>query len=250
MTARLGALTHEEAARLRDGGAIVLVPVGAIEAHGPHLPLETDCLIAEELAARAAHALVSRGETAVIAPTLAYATAEFAAGFAGTCSISAEAFREHADAVLAALERAGFRRCCFVNAHLEPAHQAALRAATQRHPRSAALADPTARTWREALAAGGETRIDGHAGVYETSLVMAARQEAVRHARRTSLPMVTADLVAAMRAGARSFEQAGGPDAYFGDPARASAALGERIFAILVEMVIECCAGLGGSSVD
>jgi creatinine amidohydrolase len=244
--ARLGALTFEEAARLRDGGVIVLVPVGAIEAHGPHLPLETDCLIAEALAERAAGALAERGTVAVVAPTLAYATAEFAAGFAGTCSMPAEAFVAHADAVLSALERAGFGRSCLVNAHLEPAHQAALRAAMARHLGSA-LADPTAREWRQALAANADTKIDGHAGVYETSLVLAARPEAVREMRRAALPAVTADLVAAMRAGARTFEQAGGPDAYFGAPARASAAIGERIFAILVEMVLESCAGLAAA---
>jgi creatinine amidohydrolase len=242
--ARLAGLTFEEAARLRDAGAIALIPVGAIEAHGPHLPLETDCLIAEALAERAAGALAERGTAAVIAPGLAYATAEFAAGFAGTCSISADAFLAHADAVLSALERAGFARSCLVNAHLEPAHQTALRAAVAQHAGRVVLADPTARKWRDALAADADMRIDGHAGVYETSLVLAVRPDVVREAKRVALPAVAADLVAAMRAGARTFEQAGGMEAYFGAPARASAAIGERIFAILVEMVLDSCAGL------
>jgi creatinine amidohydrolase len=67
---------------------------------------------------------------------------------------------------------------------------------------------------------------------------LAARPDAVLESVRAQLPPVTADLAAAMRAGATTFEQAGGPDAYFGAPARATRAEGEDLYAILVEMTL------------
>jgi creatinine amidohydrolase len=229
---QLAELTYAEAAALRARSPIVLVPVGAQEAHGPHLPLATDCFIAEELARRAADALGN----AVVAPTIVYSRADFAAGFAGTVTLDAAAFESHLAAVLAALGRAGFQRQCLVNAHIEPAHVDSLRAACASS--GAILADMTERTWRHRLKAEAQG-IDGHAGAFETALVLAARPDLVR----TPLPAESAaNLGQAIRDGARTFEEAGGSQAYFGSPARATRELGERIYKVLVEMVTSVCA--------
>jgi creatinine amidohydrolase len=224
---KLGDLTWHEAAAAKD--KIVLVPVGATEAHGPHLPIATDCIIGEEMARRAAAAL-----DAIIAPTVAYSRAEYAAGFAGTVSLAAQAFEAHLASVLAGLRRSGFQKLCVVNAHIEPAHLDSVRRVCQTE--GAALPDKTERQWRHKLR---EVQgIDGHAGAYETALVMAARPELVR----TPLPRdSSANLLEAMKAGAKTFEEAGAPDAYFGSPTKASVELGERIYAILAEMIVTVC---------
>lgn len=215
--------------------AVALVPVGALEAHGPHLPLATDVIIAEGLARRAAAALEAEGAAAAVAPAVVYSVTDYAGGFAGTTGIPAEVATAHVRAVVDGLARAGFRRVVLANAHLEPAHVASLRAAVL--GTVAVLADCTekrfARTLTEEYKRGA-----CHAGSYETSLVLAERPSLVREARRRGLPPLQIDLARAMRAGVRTFVEAGAADAYFGDPAAATAEEGEWIFARLVEMVL------------
>ncbi|MFI5662773.1 mycofactocin biosynthesis peptidyl-dipeptidase MftE [Streptomyces sp. NPDC051684] len=70
-------------------GALVLVPVGSTEQHGPHLPLHTDSTIAEAVARGIARQLP--GMSALLAPTLAYGASGEHAGFPGTLSIGHEA---------------------------------------------------------------------------------------------------------------------------------------------------------------
>ena len=80
-----------------------------------------------------------------------------------------------------------------------------------------------------------------HAGQFETSIVLAERPELVREATMAALPPNPASLSRAIREGKRSFEEAGGPRAYFGYPAQATAEEGratiEALGAILDEAV-------------
>ena len=86
----LAAMTWEEAREAADLAGTAILPVGAIEAHGPHLPLETDVIIAEAMARAAAVRLTAAGMRVVVLPPLAYTTAGFASGFAGTISLQPE----------------------------------------------------------------------------------------------------------------------------------------------------------------
>src|SRR2546426_5797006 len=79
-------LPPEEKAR-----TVAVLPTGAIEAHGPHLPLGTDVIIAEAMARAGAERLASRGFEVLVLPTLALTPAPFAAEFAGTLHMPAEA---------------------------------------------------------------------------------------------------------------------------------------------------------------
>jgi creatinine amidohydrolase len=214
--------------------AIALLPVGALEAHGPHLPLATDVIIAEGLCRRAAAALEADGRMVAIAPAIVYSVTDYAGGFAGTAGIPPEVATAHVRAVVTALATTGFRRVVLCNAHLEPAHVASLRTAIE--GTDAALADCTERRFARTLTEEYK-RGACHAGSYETSLVLAERPELVRDQRRVGLPPLPIDLARAMRAGVRTFVEAGAPDAYFGDPAAATRDEGEWIFARLVEMV-------------
>ena len=177
--------------------AVALVPVGATEAHGPHLPLATDVIIAEGTARRAAAALGASGRAVAIAPAVVYSVTDYAGDFAGSVSLPPEVARQHVRAVCAGLSRAGFRRVCLVNAHLEPAHVAALREAVS--DLDVAVADPTERRFARTLTEEFK-RGACHAGSYETSLVLAERPELVRDSRRGLQPKPI-DLAAAMRAG-------------------------------------------------
>lgn len=214
--------------------AIALLPVGALEAHGPHLPLATDVVIAEGLCRRAAAAL---GPATAIAPAIVYSVTDYAGGFAGTAGIAPDVATAHVRGVIGGLAAAGFRRVVLANAHLEPAHVASLRAAVAEGGAGAVLADCTERRFARTLTEEYK-RGACHAGSYETSLLLAERPELVRDDRRAGLAPLAIDLARAMRAGVRTFIEAGAADAYFGDPAAATRQEGDWIFARLVEMVV------------
>jgi creatinine amidohydrolase len=238
----LGELTWRDADELKQRRPIVLFPIGSTEAHGPHLPLATDSILSEELAARAAAALDGAGYTTLVAPTLSYAMTHYASEFAGTISIGAETATALVADVCASLIAQGLRRVCLVNSHLEPAHVQSLREACTRVQAASGVAvvfaDQLERRWARTLTDEFK-RGACHAGRYETSLVLAARPELVRDDIRQTLMVKPIDLARAMREGKRTFGEAGAPDAYFGDPAAASVEEGNEIYARLVTMIVE-----------
>lgn len=245
-TRKWAELTWEELRDLDRSNAAALLPVGAIEAHGPHLPLATDVILAEAMAESAAARLESDGRAAVVLPALPYAAAPFGAAFPGTISVGAESVARLVVDVARELTRQGFAVMGVANAHLDPAHLEALgsaqSAASSEGLLPVAWPDLTRRPW--ALRLGEEFRTGAcHAGRYEGSAVLAARPDLVREDVRRGLAPNPASLSRAIRGGARTFEEAGGPRAYFGWPADASAEEGERTIgelgAILAEAVLD-----------
>jgi creatinine amidohydrolase len=238
---RLSELTWRDAEALKRAAPIVLLPIGSTEAHGPHLPLGTDAILSDELAARAAAALDAAGYTTLIAPTIGYAITHYASEFAGTISIAPETATALVADVCAALIAQGFVRVCLVNSHLEPAHVASLKEACARvqarHGVAVVFADQLEKRWARTLTDEFK-RGACHAGSYETSLVLAARPELVRDEVRRRLMVKPIDLARAMREGKRTFLEAGAPEAYFGDPSAASVEEGNDIYARLVAMVV------------
>ena len=238
---RLAELTWTEAEAARAADPIVLLPIGSTEAHGPHLPLATDTLLSEELARRAAAALEADGRAVLIAPSLGYALTDYAAAFAGTISISAETASRLVTDVCSSLLAQRFNHLCLINSHLEPAHVACLRDACARVAESTgskvAFPDQTERRWARTLT-DEYKRGACHAGSYETSLMLAARPELVRDDVRARLAPLPIDLARAMKAGCKTFAEAGAAHAYFGDPAAASVAEGDAIYALLTDMVL------------
>ncbi len=240
----LAAITWEEARDTAGPGSVAILPVGAIEAHGPHLPLETDVIIAQAMARSGAARLAARGLTVVVLPPLTYTAAAFAQGFAGTFSLRPETVTATVLDIAGNLARHGYRLLAIANAHLDPGHLASLEAAvnTIRGDLGLAVAFPnlTARPW--ALRLSDEFKSGAcHAGQFETSIVLAERPELVRDTTMAALPGNPASLSQAIRDGKQSFEEAGGPRAYFGFPAQATAEEGratiELLGAILDEAV-------------
>lgn len=228
-------------ALLRDGCAAIL-PVGATEAHGPHLPLDTDVTIALGMARRAAAALQARGRRCVVLPAVGYSVTDFAAPFAGTLGLDAATARAHLAGILGAAVRAGFSPIAVANAHLEPAHIACIREALGEVRTATGVEVRFPDVTRRALAARlGAEFVSGacHAGRYEGSLVLADDPGAVDESRRLALPPVPISLVDAIRAGKTDFRQAGGAQAYFGDPAAASAEEGRALYGVLCEILLE-----------
>ena len=204
-------------------GALAILPIGAIEAHGPHLPLQADVIIARAMAGAAAMALEKRGlPLVVIAPALQLTSAGFAAGFPGTLSLRPETVTAVLVDALVSLHGAGFARILLANPHLDPAHivslHEAVRRARENHRIQVTFPDITRKPW--ALRLTEEFKSGAcHAGQFETSIVMAARPETVRESIRIGLAPNPTSLSRAIREGRNTFEEAGGPEAYFGFPA-------------------------------
>jgi creatinine amidohydrolase len=232
----LAAMTWEEARNAAGPGSAAILPVGAIEAHGPHLPLETDVIIAQAMARAGGARLSARALRVVVLPPLAYTAAAFAQGFAGTLSLRPETVTATVLDLAGSLARHGFGVLAIANAHLDPAHLASLDAAVTviRRDLGLAVAFPNlaAKPW--ALRLGDEFQSGAcHAGQFETSMVLAESPELVRDATRAALPPNPASLSRAIRDGKQSFEEAGGARAYFGFPAEATAEEGRATIEVL-----------------
>lgn len=230
---RLGEATTNEvrqAARLMAGqdgtlAPVVLVPVGSTEQHGPHLPIDTDTLVAEEIAGRALH----RTDGLMLGPTLAVTASGEHAGFAGTLSIGTEVMTQ----VVVELGRSAdwAAGVVFVNGH--GGNHAALIAAveTLRRERRHVLA------WSPRW----PTRSDGgppdlHAGRIETSLMLAIDPGLVRLERAVAGPSTALDdLVADLRRHGVKYVSTSG---VLGDPDGASGAEGERFLEAFVDDLV------------
>lgn len=207
MTA-LGDLRSPELAH-RAADSILVVPLGATEQHGPHLPLSTDTIIATELGHRLAAALPG----VVVAPAIPFGSSGEHAGFPGTLSIGQAAL----ELVLIELARSAddFGGIVFVNGHggnLRPLHAAVrrLRAEGRR-----VLA------WSPSGAAD-----DSHAGHTETSVILRLRPDTVALDRAE--PGNTQPLDLLMDDLRRHGVAAVSPNGVLGDPTHADAEAGGR----------------------
>jgi len=241
---RLADMTWEEVRDLDRSRAVAILPVGAMEAHGPHLPLSTDVIIAEAMARACAEELSAGGRDVVVLPALWATHAGFASAFPGTVSVSGAAVATLVREVAAALAAQGFGVLAVANAHLDPAHLASLREACADGSTGirVAFVDLTRRAAAERLTEEFRTGAC-HAGRFEGSIVMAEAPSLARADVAATLEPVPSSLSKAIRAGARTFSEAGGPRAYFGWPADATAEEGEAsvraLGALLAEAVLE-----------
>jgi creatinine amidohydrolase len=241
----LASLTWPAVRALPRASSVAVLPTGAVEAHGPHLPLGTDIVIAEAMARYGAARLAARGLHVLLLPALPVAPAPFAATFEGTLDIPPVATTLSIVGIARSLARHGVATLAVANAHHDPAHVAAIRDAVRElnEERSISLVFPdlTRRQWASRLTDEFQSGAC-HAGRYETSIVLAAAPDVVNRDLQSALAPNPRSLVVAIARGEATFEAAGGPDAYFGAPADASAEEGhdiiERLGAILEDAVM------------
>jgi creatinine amidohydrolase len=241
MARKIAEMTTESLKALLGTHTVVaLVPMGSVEPHGPHLPLGTDTVISE--AAILAAVPLLEGEpghpvAALLAPAIPYGVTCFAEGFAGAISVPAAALTAFARAVIEGYLASGFAHVCLVNNHLEPAHDAAVRAAATGFAAGrASVACPLSRRWGRTLSPEFKSGAC-HAGRYETSLVLAAAPGAVDTAAARALPDLAVSLSDGIKAGQTSFLAMGLDHAYTGAPARASAEEGVELLGRLAAMI-------------
>lgn len=225
--ASLGAMTSDEAADA--GPATLLVPVGATEQHGPHLPLHTDTIIAEAWALGVAASMNEAGHRTVVAPALAYGSSGEHQMFPGTLSIGAEALR----LVIIELTRSAsrsFERVVYLSGHagnLEPLTDAADQLVAEGH-----RVHHLVPSW----SASQGWSVDAHAGRTETSLLLHLRPAEVRHDRMApgdTRPL--RDIMATMRSAGVGAVAANG---ILGDPTQADRDEGRDLLVDLVARTV------------
>ena len=239
-------LTREQIAAARDAGAVVALPVGAIEQHGGHMPVGTDSLLSRAVTGRAAE-LASA--TVLVAPPLPYGFSPHHLAHAGTISLRLSTYLSVLRDMATSLAETGFRRIVFVNGH--GGNSAPLRSCVAELVTDGVPATgvdywvPAQADWTLLLA--GRTRRFGHACEFETSLVLAAthdrpelrdrvlarsRDLAPRTVQPWILPGSEGDPVTDAGAAWPPLFQKDDPG-YFGDPAAATAENGARILEVV-----------------
>lgn len=166
--------------------AVVVLPIGATEQHGPHLATGTDALLAQTVTERALSRLPESPRPLLLAPTIPIGASDHHLPFSGTLSVRVETLLDILLDVARSIATCGGRRLVFVNGHggNRGVCSAAAAAASTRYELAVGYVD-----YWSLLGDAGDTAVPGHAGEFETSLVLAVDPELVsERSERMSLP--------------------------------------------------------------
>jgi creatinine amidohydrolase len=164
---------------------VVVVPTGAIEQHGPHLPLDTDTYLCSRVVEAAAERASTTGPV-LVTPTACFGWSEHHMAFPGTVTLRPETFRHSVAEICASLATHDFRRQLVVNGH--GGNSALLAATVQQLGFEAPVHALAVDYWALAESVVAEVRDSppggmGHACEFETSLMLYLRPESVRRER-------------------------------------------------------------------
>ncbi|MGI9052305.1 MAG: creatininase family protein [Ilumatobacteraceae bacterium] len=244
---RLADLRAPEVAQRLGERSILLQPLGAIEQHGPHLPLSTDLLIAERVATAAVERVGDEHDVWLL-PSLAYTKSNEHAWAPGTIWLSATTMLSVLDDLGRCVAMTPARRLVFLNGH--GGNSALVNVANRElrldHGLMTFLTHPGVPPDQGGSSPTGELGMGVHAGTDETALMLHLVPDLV-------------DLAAAQRdvpehLAGNQYVRFGGPVSFgwlsndfadtgvIGDPTAATAERGAELFAAAVDA---CCAALG-----
>ncbi|EIJ80420.1 Creatininase [Bacillus methanolicus PB1] len=112
----LGRLTSKQVEELPKQKALVILPIGAVEQHGPHLPIYTDSLIAEGVL-KAVCNYLNEDDNIWILPAIPYGKSTEHLGYAGTISLSGSTLQLIVKDIATSLQKSGFRKLVLFNTH-------------------------------------------------------------------------------------------------------------------------------------
>lgn len=236
-------LRRDQIAEAAKHDPVLLLPIGAIEQHGPHLPVDTDTSAVTAVAIQAAEAATARN--ALVLPTISWGLSPYWMPFAGTITLRPETILALISDIGRSVAGHGFRRVLIVNGH--GGNQGIVGvAATQ-------LADHGIRAWALSYWAllgkelgeitPGDLGMIGHAGQTETSVGLHLQPEFVDPGYRdltgwTDLEaMASSPTAGAMYAPPLPLEE--GPSGVYGNAPLGDAALGERVISRAAERLAQ-----------
>lgn len=193
-------MTTDDFATLDRDRTVAVMPLGAIEQHGPHLPLSTDAVIAEEIAKRALEQ-VPEAIPALLMPTQAVGKSNEHLDFAGTLTLTSKTLIDLWYEVAEGVKRAGLAKILFINAH---GGQPQVMEIVARDLRvRLGMMAVTSNWWHMELPAGlvpeDERRHGIHGGTVETSIMLHLRPELVRMDKAQDFRSVLPDMEARYR---------------------------------------------------
>jgi creatinine amidohydrolase len=186
------------ASRDSAAGTLVVLPLGAIEQHGPHLPVGTDFFQVEALASRSV-AKAAEKVPVCLAPALPFGCSQHHLPFGGTMSLTTETYYRMLLELTTSLVTAGYRRILLLNGHggNHEIVQLVARDVALTHPVVAVGTSWFVVAWDAlvALDMHRRGRFPGHAGFFETSLIMSLRPDLVKlpFPDRTATPVPPTD---------------------------------------------------------
>lgn len=209
----------------------MLLPYGSVEAHGNHLPLNTDTLIIEEVLKKAAEEL-----PAFVAPPLHYGVCTSTGQHPGTVGITPETLRRLTRDIVTDAHAKGLNKFILISGHGGGIHTFAIKEAAEELVRGIRGIKVAALSIYEILGEDArelaETENDAHAGEMETSLIMYLAPRLVKGTSRKEFPKLPKPIVA--RDKMRYWK-----GAVWGDPRKASAEKGEKLFNVMVSSVVK-----------
>ena len=246
---KLAELTYKQV-RARNWQVAVL-PIGACEPHGDHLPYGTDGYEAEHIADRIAEAATERGADVVVLPTLGYGVDANQMAYPLAIDIRQDTLNQFVRDVVASLERHGIHKLVILNSHGGNGFKPLLRELYGRTPVFVSLVN-----WWNVLADVVDDVLDvpggDHANEMEAAVMLALRPELVHmddasdgRTHRTRFPEIEQGWVSITRPWHLFTE-----DSTAGDPRRATAAKGERLIEVLVERVAGYLVALSEAEID
>jgi creatinine amidohydrolase len=205
----------------------IILPVGATEEHGPHLPVFTDTIQAVEVAKEAA-----RKSGIFIAPPVHYGVCRSTKGFPGTITVGHDALRSYTYEILLSFYDSGFRKVMILTGHAGGQHLSALEEASQMAVSKRDFLVSMVSLFDLIDMNAVEAKGDGHAGEIETSLMQVIRNDLVKGRPARHFPVRPRFLV---QKDVRHLMGNG----IMGDPSRASAEKGKTFMEMAVEGVLK-----------
>ena len=237
-------LTGPEVGERLGEGSVVVWPMGAVEQHGPHLPLSVDFVIAEETARAAVEACGEELDIWLL-PALAITKSNEHAWSPGTLWLTAETMLAVVDDVARSVAATSAKRLVFLNAHggNSALLGMACREVRLKHGLMTFLVHPFVPPDQGGVSGEHELAMGIHGGHDETSLMLHLRPELVQMDKATRrIPEHLASNKHVKFGGSAAFGWLSddfGPDGHIGDPTRATAEEGERLFAAVIERLVE-----------
>jgi mycofactocin system creatininase family protein len=240
-TVHLGELTWPEAKERFGQVDVALLPVGAIEQHGPHLPLDTDAFDAAYLAREVAAACSA--PRPVVLPLISYGVSYHHEDFAGTISIGPDTLARLVHEIGMSAARNGIKKLVVVNGH--GGNNAALHFAAQLINRDARIftcvdSGETSDTDIDQMA---ETQNDVHAGEIETSTSLALRPDLVQLDKaKKFVPKFSShylDFTSKRSVTWYTRTARISTSGVLGDPTKATREKGERMWAVMIKNLVE-----------
>jgi len=221
---------------------VVIVPIGSVEQHGPHCPMDVDISIPYHLAIAAADAVDEF--PVIVAPPILYGFTHYNMGEVGTITLSPEHFIHLVCDVTRSIWANGFHRIVLLNGH--GGNEAPVLTASVALSEEDVWALPLT-YWNMApdvlldLGEEDDQGSIGHGGEWETSLQLHLREHLVDMARAVKDPVRRHFSPEVQRYAMFPERRREAEHGVVGDPFLASAAKGGKLFAVLVERLVALC---------